>query len=136
MHLYLARRLLLMIPTLIGVSIVVFLLVRMLPGDAVTMLLQDYAYAKDADQMAEGEKFFSGKVSIGELVAEEDADHRGDGKHAAGKVLLPAFELQHRHVIKNLDLPGAPDGDLEHHHQEEFEPNGFVHAFVVVVKRC
>ncbi len=51
MHVYLARRLLLVIPTLIGVSIIVFLLVRMLPGDAVTMLLQDYAYAADADAM-------------------------------------------------------------------------------------
>lgn len=38
-------------PTIIGVSIVVFGLVRMLPGDAVAMLLQDYAYAKDADEM-------------------------------------------------------------------------------------
>jgi len=38
---YLARRLLLVIPTLIGVSIVVFVLVRLLPGDATTMLLQD-----------------------------------------------------------------------------------------------
>ena len=51
MQVYLARRLLLVIPTLIGVSMVVFLLVRLLPGDAVTMLLQDYAYAKDADEM-------------------------------------------------------------------------------------
>jgi peptide/nickel transport system permease protein len=51
MHVYLARRLLLVIPTLLGVSMVVFLLVRLLPGDAVTMLLQDYAYAKDADEM-------------------------------------------------------------------------------------
>ena len=51
MHVYLARRLLLVIPTLFGVSIIVFLLVRMLPGDAVTMLLQDYAYARDADEM-------------------------------------------------------------------------------------
>jgi peptide/nickel transport system permease protein len=51
MHAYLARRLLLVIPTLLGVSVVVFLLVRLLPGDAVTMLLQDYAYAKDADEM-------------------------------------------------------------------------------------
>src|SRR4051812_35511005 len=38
-------------PTLVGVSIVVFALVRMLPGDAVTMLLQDYAYARDADEL-------------------------------------------------------------------------------------
>src|SRR4051794_40688727 len=51
MHVYLARRLLLVVPTLIGVSIIVFLLVRLLPGDAVTMLLQDYAYAKDGDEM-------------------------------------------------------------------------------------
>lgn len=51
MHLYLARRLLLVIPTLFGVSIVVFMLVRLLPGDAVTMLLQDYNYGKDADEL-------------------------------------------------------------------------------------
>jgi peptide/nickel transport system permease protein len=50
-HPYLARRLLLLAPTLLGVTIVVFSLVRMLPGDAVSMLLQDYAYAKDADEM-------------------------------------------------------------------------------------
>src|SRR5215211_2291645 len=51
MQQYLLRRLLLMIPTLVGVSLVVFGLVRLLPGDAVTMLLQDYAYAKDADEL-------------------------------------------------------------------------------------
>ncbi|MFN8634944.1 MAG: ABC transporter permease [Chloroflexota bacterium] len=51
MHVYLARRLLLIVPTLFGVSVIVFLLVRLLPGDAVTMLLQDYAYAKDAGEM-------------------------------------------------------------------------------------
>jgi peptide/nickel transport system permease protein len=51
MQLYLARRLLLMVPTLLGVTIVVFSFVRMLPGDAVSMLLQDYNYAPDADAM-------------------------------------------------------------------------------------
>jgi peptide/nickel transport system permease protein len=51
MNRYLARRLVLVVPTLIGVTIVVFALVRMLPGDAVSMLLQDYAYAKDADEL-------------------------------------------------------------------------------------
>jgi len=51
MHVYLARRLLLVIPTLIGVSIIVFMLVRFLPGDAVTMLLQEYNYGKDADEL-------------------------------------------------------------------------------------
>src|SRR6185503_18655395 len=51
MHRYLTRRLVLVVPTLIGVSMVVFALVRLLPGDAVTMLMQEYAYAKDADEM-------------------------------------------------------------------------------------
>jgi peptide/nickel transport system permease protein len=51
MHPYLARRLLLVIPTLLGVSVVVFSLVRLLPGDAVAMLQQDYAYASDSDEL-------------------------------------------------------------------------------------
>src|ERR1700687_2319436 len=51
MQLYLARRLLLVVATLLGVTIVVFSLVRLLPGDAGSMLLQDYAYATDADEM-------------------------------------------------------------------------------------
>lgn len=51
MSTYVARRLVLVVPTLLGVSMVVFALVRLLPGDAVTMLMQDYAYAKDADEM-------------------------------------------------------------------------------------
>jgi len=48
---YLARRLVLVVPTLIGVSIVVFVLVRLLPGDATTMLLQD-AKTSAADEAA------------------------------------------------------------------------------------
>jgi peptide/nickel transport system permease protein len=38
---YVARRLALLVPTLFGVSIVVFVLVRLLPGDATTLQLQD-----------------------------------------------------------------------------------------------
>jgi peptide/nickel transport system permease protein len=48
---YLARRLVLLVPTLIGVTIVVFVLVRLLPGDATTMLLQD-AKTTAADEAA------------------------------------------------------------------------------------
>ena len=48
---YLLRRLLLLVPTLLGVSIVVFVLVRLLPGDAVALQLQD-ARASAADEAA------------------------------------------------------------------------------------
>jgi peptide/nickel transport system permease protein len=48
---YVARRILLALLTLWGVSIVVFALVRALPGDAVVALLADYAYARDVEEM-------------------------------------------------------------------------------------
>lgn len=39
MHKYIVRRLLMMIPTLIGVSLVVFIIMRIVPGDVATMIL-------------------------------------------------------------------------------------------------
>src|SRR5438270_1809775 len=51
MSAYVLRRLALFVPTLIGVSIVVFVLVRLLPGDATTLLLQD-AKSSAADEAA------------------------------------------------------------------------------------
>ena len=52
MQRYLLRRLLLTIPALLGVTLIVSAMVRLLPGDAVTLMLQDYAgSAKDADQL-------------------------------------------------------------------------------------
>lgn len=46
---YLLRRLMLLVPTLLGVSVVVFVLVRLLPGDAVALQLQD-VHATAADE--------------------------------------------------------------------------------------
>jgi peptide/nickel transport system permease protein len=46
-----ARRLALLVPTLVGVSLVVFVLVRLLPGDATTLQLQD-ARATAQDEAA------------------------------------------------------------------------------------
>jgi peptide/nickel transport system permease protein len=48
---YLLRRLVLLVPTLLGVTVVVFVLVRLLPGDAVALQLQD-AKATAADEAA------------------------------------------------------------------------------------
>src|SRR5439155_6643023 len=46
---YLVRRLVLVVPTLLGVSILAFLFVRLMPGDVVASILGEYAaYAKDA----------------------------------------------------------------------------------------
>ena len=42
MQRYIARRLLLMIPTLLGVTFVVFVMVRAVPGDVIDQILGDF----------------------------------------------------------------------------------------------
>jgi peptide/nickel transport system permease protein len=49
MKAYLLRRLLLMIPTVLGVTLIVFLLMHFIPGDPVSLLLGDYATPEAAD---------------------------------------------------------------------------------------
>ena len=52
MQQYILRRLLFMIPTMLGVTLLVFTILRLLPGDAVTLMIQDFGgYAKDADDL-------------------------------------------------------------------------------------
>ena len=52
MQRYILRRLLLTVPALLGVTLIVSAMVRLLPGDAVTMMMQDYgSYARDADDL-------------------------------------------------------------------------------------
>src|SRR5437899_10934603 len=52
MQRYILRRLLLTIPTLIGVTLLVSALLYALPGDTVSMMMQDYGgYAKDVQDL-------------------------------------------------------------------------------------
>jgi peptide/nickel transport system permease protein len=48
---YIIRRLLALIPVLIGVSIVVFLLIRMIPGDPVVVMLGERARLEDVERV-------------------------------------------------------------------------------------
>jgi len=49
---YILRRLVLTIPALLGVTLIISVMIRLLPGDAVTIMLGDYGqYAKDADDL-------------------------------------------------------------------------------------
>jgi peptide/nickel transport system permease protein len=48
---YLTRRLLLMIPTLLGVTLVVFLMMRLIPGDPVTNMMGENYSEKDAQEL-------------------------------------------------------------------------------------
>jgi peptide/nickel transport system permease protein len=50
---YIIRRLLILVPVLIGVSIVVFGLIRLIPGDPVTVMLGDRARLEDIERVRE-----------------------------------------------------------------------------------
>lgn len=48
---YIARRILALIPVLLGVSIIVFALIRMIPGDPVTVMLGERARVEDIERV-------------------------------------------------------------------------------------
>jgi peptide/nickel transport system permease protein len=50
MRTYFVRRLLLMIPTLVGVSILVFSMVRFLPGDVIDQMMSEYRISVESEQ--------------------------------------------------------------------------------------
>src|SRR5262245_35150583 len=51
MQSYLLKRLLVAIPSLVIASLIVFTLPRLLPGDAVQLMIEEKAYAKDVDEL-------------------------------------------------------------------------------------
>src|SRR3954465_9828868 len=53
MRRYLAKRLVVAIPSLLIASLIVFTLPRLIPGDVVAMMLEEKAYAKDLDELRE-----------------------------------------------------------------------------------
>lgn len=57
MQRYIIRRLLLMIPTLLGVTLVVFLLVRSIPGDVTDLFLGDYGAQSPEQKLALKKEF-------------------------------------------------------------------------------
>jgi peptide/nickel transport system permease protein len=48
---YVVRRLVLMVPTLLLVSVMVFLIMRLIPGDVVSLMFQDLGYAQSLAEM-------------------------------------------------------------------------------------
>ena len=51
MRRYLAKRLLVAIPSLLIASLIVFTLPRLIPGDVVALMLEEKAYAKDLEEL-------------------------------------------------------------------------------------
>ena len=99
MKTYIIKRLLLMIPTLLGVSLLVFSLIRFLPGDAVMAMLEEVSYVTEEDiarmraQLGLDEPFVSQYVEwIGGLLTGD----WGESLHTTYPVLpdlLSAFQV-------------------------------------------
>ena len=51
MRQYVLKRLLLVVPTLLLVSIIVFSLTRLIPGDVVVLMFEEKAYAEDLEAL-------------------------------------------------------------------------------------
>ena len=69
-----------------------------------------------------------GEIPIRELVAEEHADDGGDREAAENPGLLARGEAEAGQIAEDQGIPRAPDEELQHHHQEQFEANGSVHG--------
>ena len=57
MQRYIARRMLLMVPTLLGVTFVVFIMVRSVPGDVIDQILGDFGAGDEATKQALREEY-------------------------------------------------------------------------------
>src|SRR5499433_1036213 len=51
MRQYVLKRLLLVVPTLLLITVIVFALIRAIPGDVVVLMFEEKAYAKDLDAL-------------------------------------------------------------------------------------
>src|SRR2546421_12600932 len=51
MRQYVLKRLLLVVPTLLLISVIVFSLIRLIPGGVVVLMFEEKAYAKDLDAL-------------------------------------------------------------------------------------
>jgi hypothetical protein len=78
--------------------------------------------------MAGREEPLTGKVAVRELVAEEHADDRRDRERAQDPCLFGRAEAEARQVAEDEGIPRSPNEELQHHHYEEFEADGFAHG--------
>jgi hypothetical protein len=69
--------------------------------------------------VAEREELLRGELAIRELVAEEHAHDRGDREGVQNPGLFRRREAQARQITEDERQPGAPDEELQGHHQEQ-----------------
>jgi hypothetical protein len=74
---------------------------------------------RPTDQVAHPEKPLGGEISVGELIAEEHADERGQRERAEHERLLPCGKIKAWQITEDQRQPGAPDEELQEHHGQQ-----------------
>jgi len=105
MRTYIIRRLLLMIPTLFLVSLIIFLMIRLVPGNIIDLMLAQYQQSRDMDR-ASIEHAIEHMDSILEL-GDAEADELRTTLWMTG---FRATVNVHGDVV-HLEIPGWEDGE-------------------------
>jgi peptide/nickel transport system permease protein len=103
MAVYVVRRLILMIPTMIGISFVVFMMVRFLPGSAIDLLVGEYSAASPEIRQELRERYSLNDSIPSQYMNWMSGIVRGDlgesiigGRSVAGEIktrIVPSLEL-------------------------------------------
>jgi hypothetical protein len=88
------------------------------------------------DQVTDGEKTFRGEIPIRKLIAKEHPNDRGNRESIEDPGLFDGAESKARQITEDQWQPGAPNEELQNHHQEKLEANGFIHSYGRTVKEC
>ena len=142
MRRYVIRRILLIIPTLLLVTLIVFTAIRLIPGDVVTLMVEDYFYADTMEEMRETlgltkpvhEQYLSwlGNMIRGDF-GESLWTKRSVGQELAHRMPV-TLELAFLSLLVTLVF-GIPFGVLAAVRQDtiaDYGPRGFALTFLAV----
>src|SRR5882762_9074849 len=77
--------------------------------------------------MARRHELLRGEIAVGKLGAEEHSQKRSQSERIQNPARMDLVEFQIVEISENHWKPRAPNEKLQHHHEEKFEADCFVH---------
>ena len=85
-------------------------------------------HERGADEVHHSQDALRGEEPVGDHADEERRDDSGDGADGVGRAEVRAGESDGAEVIRRGDIPGAPDEELEQHHDGELDSGEGAHG--------
>ena len=79
-------------------------------------------------QLAESQEFFRREIAVRVLVAKKHRHHRRQRESVENGRFLQGAKIKAGQIAENQRQPGAPDDELQNHHDEELGTDAFIHA--------